>query len=1267
MAFVQSLGAEKQESNTPPVVGEMKASPTKNADEIYEPDEDMFEDSGDEQTPPQKTLLEVAQQKAVSPSSLMDVAKSFEVEVAQQHHNGPKPTLAAIAAEINQEDYSRQIDMAQADKMQRALDAASSETRAERVAERKVQIEPVLKTVVADQQQQYEEEEFEDDAASIRMAAETLAASVAKARSVGHRSPNRGRSKLLKKGPTSSQSMSKLELQRAMQDKLSAFQFQQLSITQRRLFLASLAQADSTNSSRLKKRVANREALNELAKDKFTRARQKQKPRNEFARLDDNRHCRFTPRLHNSSNKKKMSNNDSDDDEGPGGSRGAALRRNEDFVRRMEAAERARREQLRRTREEAAYLARVDKKECPSCGNPQSYSELTQKRKKCPNCGVTYKSRIAWPSPLLRFVYCHTIHGSVVMAGGRGGGRQSVHSLASTSRHAPPLPFDRSQNEPVRVYPPEPGRSGSLAALQSLQNKSVAVVGLLSSSSSSSSQAFAFFNRLIGRCVFRDDEMQAATTVKDARLPASIHLYYDDVARCIYLLGVARPESLCFCPPAASKTATPNSNYKSKSPGRRQSMSNDTEDEEQTPLSEMQRIRHEMDIFEREKLKMQVLLYSSCNLLVVLREDGRVTTNVLKDIRTLAAEKAQLLSFAPTSTKHSKHSKGAPSSGGGNAFAPGRCVPLALYVVPAPDEVLDASLLKTQGSGPSRSATVVYCKSIEARMTTLFRSLRGSTVGSVRMRDALSATNLSKERRVFNIDPAHNVVVVSRRTATAEGLAEFQLESLLDALDSDTTADDILSDDSLLQPLEDDDMGFQRLNQYLHKYLDLLFSFVPSGSKDGGRTELLSPPQWVKAFNGLVKSYSRLDAKRRQEAAALEAVDSDSVGDFTVSASQATYQFDPMELSRMSHLASQDVHHILFNRKKHGRRAARLLARDISQADPHPPAAPRHVPPLALRLAHASGAPRTRLRRQIRPQPPASALTLTLFLPPQPRVDPQASSYWEEDTTSSREIARAMEEAEASDVEPEDEGKKKNSALAAALAGDEHSSRRLSIPTLSSQLSALLGPDGMALEDVEGLRVEDMGSSPLNAQLSPAGLISIAAADIDEAATNNSQNVPPVNGELDLAFIRSLRQASTDADSSEVGPRSPSQYVKMTNSCVRFTQSEESSGVLIFEPYLQYSSVVNAALSQLLGSLPSANTPASEGPSVDAETVESENKLFSLVRRHLKILGSTSSSSDDTVDDAAEGQSKLRFLSLLRRINELRSQQVDVRLRVVTL
>ncbi|ETK79995.1 hypothetical protein F441_14448 [Phytophthora nicotianae CJ01A1] len=387
MTFVQGLGDEKQENEAHVSQKEKETAP----DEVDEDDEDMFADSGDEQESPKKapTLLEVAKQEAASATpSLMEVAKSLEVE----EHDRPKPSLATLAAEMNQEE--REMMKVQADKVQRALDAASSEVRAERIAQRNQQVATGLKVSVAEQQQQYENEEFEDDAASVRAAAETLAASVAKEKSVGHRSPIRSRSKPLK-GATSSTSMTKLELQRAMQDKLSAFQFQHLSLTQRRLFLASIAQAGNTNSTKPKKRVANREALNELAKDKFTRARQQRKPRREFARLDDNRHCRFTPRLHHSSIK-KTPKNDSDDEDDRGESRDATSRRNEDFIRRMEAAERARREQLRRTREEAAYLDRVDKKECPSCGNPQSYSELTQKRKKCPNCGVTYKSRIAW-------------------------------------------------------------------------------------------------------------------------------------------------------------------------------------------------------------------------------------------------------------------------------------------------------------------------------------------------------------------------------------------------------------------------------------------------------------------------------------------------------------------------------------------------------------------------------------------------------------------------------------------------------------------------------------------------------------------------------------------------------------------------------------------------------------------------------------------------------------------------------------------------------
>lgn len=235
-----------------------------------------------------------------------------------------------------------------------------------------------------------------------------------------------------------------------------------------------------------------------------------------------------------------------------------------------------------------------------------------------------------------------------------------------------------------------------------------------------------------------------------------------------------------------------------------------------------------------------------------------------------------------------------------------------------------------------------------------------------------------------------------------------------------------------------------------------------------------------------------------------------------------------------------------------------------------------------------------------------------------PRVDPQASSYWEEDTTSSREMARAMEEEEAADRDQEDDDTKKKSSLLAAALSDELSGRRQS---LSSQVASLLGPDGMALEDVEGLRVEDMSGSPVNAQLSPAGLISIAAADIDEAEVNASQ--PPINGELDLAFIQSLRQATSA------------------------------------RPENQPSRLANAALTQLLGTLPATTGSISGTATTPAEEAEQENKLVALLRRHLQLLRSDSSKEPENEEDEAEGKSKLRFLSLLRRINELRSQQVN--------
>lgn len=76
-----------------------------------------------------------------------------------------------------------------------------------------------------------------------------------------------------------------------------------------------------------------------------------------FARLDDTRNCRFKPRLYNNGNSAPKDHGSDDDDDDDKNNQ-----KHEDFVRRMEAAERARNEQLRRTRKEAVYLTRVDKK-----------------------------------------------------------------------------------------------------------------------------------------------------------------------------------------------------------------------------------------------------------------------------------------------------------------------------------------------------------------------------------------------------------------------------------------------------------------------------------------------------------------------------------------------------------------------------------------------------------------------------------------------------------------------------------------------------------------------------------------------------------------------------------------------------------------------------------------------------------------------------------------------------------------------------------------
>lgn len=399
------------------------------------------------------------------------------------------------------------------------------------------------------------------------------------------------------------------------------------------------------------------------------------------------------------------------------------------------------------------------------------------------------------------------------------------------------------------------------AFVQTLQsvNKAVPIVGILSTSYDSCESAYAFANRLVGKYAFHADEMAAAcTNPKDATpLLASVHLYFDDAKPCVYLLGIARPESQCF---------------------------------------ERETTDADVAAFERERFKLQLLLHSCCNLLFVLQESARISTSLLKDVRLLASEKQQVLTqlspSASSSSSSSKGSKKGNASGGGgssstNPFAPGRCVPLVLYVIPGPDEVLKATTAASKASSKTRSATVAYCKAFEAKLATLFRSVRGGAVGSLRMRDVLTSTNLSKERRVFNVDPSHCAVVVSSRSVTEEGRLEARLADLMESIDlSDDGEDDddvdTLDMDTLLRPLEDDDTGFPRATQYLNRFVDLLLAStgsmapaVPSSSSGGGggsketvRIELLTLAHWLKAWNALVKTMHRMEATRKQDAAA---------------------------------------------------------------------------------------------------------------------------------------------------------------------------------------------------------------------------------------------------------------------------------------------------------------------------------------------------------------------------------------------------------------
>ncbi|KAF4030396.1 hypothetical protein GN244_ATG17816 [Phytophthora infestans] len=104
-----------------------------------------------------------------------------------------------------------------------------------------------------------------------------------------------------------------------------------------------------------------------------------------FATDDEEQHCRFQIRK-----KTQRATDSSWENFDDGGDSGRS------FISRMEAAERNRKKKLDLSRGENDYDARLDKKACPKCGLPQSYSEFKDKKKRCQQCGVEFRFLNAW-------------------------------------------------------------------------------------------------------------------------------------------------------------------------------------------------------------------------------------------------------------------------------------------------------------------------------------------------------------------------------------------------------------------------------------------------------------------------------------------------------------------------------------------------------------------------------------------------------------------------------------------------------------------------------------------------------------------------------------------------------------------------------------------------------------------------------------------------------------------------------------------------------
>ncbi|RHY27150.1 hypothetical protein DYB32_007013 [Aphanomyces invadans] len=344
---------------------------------------------------------------------------------------------------------------------------------------------------------------------------------------------------------------------------------------------------------------------------------------------------------------------------------------------------------------------------------------------------------------------------------------QHMSSMAATQPPLPPppplppLPLDVVLNTELPLVPPDDSKQ-SLALTSMLTSFAhpAVVVGVIGDSPSAVTH---FANRLLGR--------QAFTTVEGPSI--NIRMFYDIEKKMILLLG------LCY-----RRSAPPSS-----------VSANEVHDASVHSL--------------RDQLQMQLLMYSSSHVLFIVHDHARVSTSQTQTFRSLSNAKHQLLHLLKQKPS-SKHASKASSILSSSHFAPGRCVPLATFVFPVDG-----------GRKLSRSQTTTFCKAIETRLHAILKPLRGGTIATVRAKDSVAANNTNKERRLFVLDPTHEVMAVPRKLATDDCCLLGRMAAVLNSIDIAASAP-AMDLKHVLKPLDDEDsIAMPHAIQFASKCIDL--------------------------------------------------------------------------------------------------------------------------------------------------------------------------------------------------------------------------------------------------------------------------------------------------------------------------------------------------------------------------------------------------------------------------------------------------------------